>query len=80
MSSSLATSAADQGDHVAQDQHGALARWQQLDRRQEGERHRLPVHRHRLRVWLIRGQLVEQRVRVRLNPRHRGYRWPGTAR
>jgi hypothetical protein len=36
-------------DHVAQDQHSPLTWWQQLNRRQEGQRDRLPAHRHRLR-------------------------------
>jgi dihydrofolate reductase len=31
--------------------------------RREGERDRLPVHRHRLRAWLAGGHLVQQRIR-----------------
>jgi AcrR family transcriptional regulator len=67
-------------DDIAQDQHRPLARRQQLNRRQKGKRDRLLAHRHRLRARLVGGHLVQQRVRVRLHPRHRGDRWPAASR
>src|SRR5580693_9135727 len=60
-----------QTDHVAEDQHGPLARRQELNSRQEGQRDRFPAYRHRLRAWLVGGYLVQQRVRVGLDPWHR---------
>ena len=45
---------------VAQDQHSPLARWQKLDRREEGKRDRLSAHRHRLRAWFVGGHLRQQ--------------------
>src|SRR6266851_6379040 len=45
-------------DYVAQDEHSPLARWQELNGRQEGKRDRLPAYRRRFRAWLVGGQLV----------------------
>jgi hypothetical protein len=60
--------------HVAGDQRGALSRWQELQGCQKRELDRLPLDDHRVRLLGARGYLVEQRVRIRLEPRHFGKR------
>ena len=54
-------------DHVAQDQHSPLTWWQQLNRRQEGQRDRLPAHRHRHRHRL-RGPAGRRSARPAASP------------
>ena len=58
-------------EHVPQDQHGPRARREVLDRDQVRQLDRLPRDGDGLRlVRVVRGQLVEQPVRVGLQPQH----------
>jgi hypothetical protein len=57
-----------QAQHVAEYQHRALGRRQVLDGRQEGELNRLPGDHRRIRPGLGVGNLLEQLVRVGLQP------------
>lgn len=58
-------------EHVPQDQHGPWARREVLDGDQVGQFDRLPREGDGLRlVRVARGQLVEQPVRVGLQPQH----------
>ena len=66
-----ATSLAGQPTHVAQDQRGARARGEVLDRDDVGQLDGLARHRRDLRlVGIVGGQLVEQPVGVGLQPQH----------
>ena len=57
-------------EHVAQEQHGPLPRWQPLHRGDEGQRDRLARLVAGLRSWSGGGQPLEQVVRTGLEPGH----------
>src|SRR5262249_8586686 len=54
--------------HIPQDQRRALARWQELQRSNEGQRYRFSSLIARLRPWRAVGELVEQRVGIGVEP------------
>jgi hypothetical protein len=64
--------------HLPQHQHGPLAGGELLQGHHEGQRHRLALLGDRRRVGAVVGQLVQQPVRVGLQPRHLGTLRPGS--
>ena len=57
-------------EDVARDERRALPGWQQLHRRKERQLDRLALDGDRVRLLIARRGLVEQSIRVRLQPRH----------
>jgi hypothetical protein len=58
--------------HLPQDEHGSLPRRELLQGHHEGQRHRLALLGDRSRVGAVVGQVVQEPVRVGLQPRHLG--------